>query len=90
MMFDIFLVGYVLPVMICLISAAWLQWFSYDMKATLGAFITLVAAFVPLGNILFVILVIADIPRELKDWRQQRKQRKTWYKNGKVPLIRRY
>ena len=47
--------GYVVPLILCLVSAAWYQWFDRDPKASLGAVTALIVAFVPVINIWWII-----------------------------------
>ena len=49
---------YVVPLALCLVSAAWHEWFSGDPKARLGSITALIVAFVPVINIWWILASI--------------------------------
>jgi uncharacterized membrane-anchored protein len=78
MILNIFLYGYLPFMVVCFISAAWFQWFSYDQKASLGAAMALIVAFVPILNIWWTVMAIWDIPRETKHYLRGKKEMEKW------------
>ncbi len=65
---DIMLWGYAPFLVVCLFSAIWFRYFSRDMKAPLGSFFALIAAFIPLVNIWWTVMAIRDTPMEIRNY----------------------
>lgn len=67
MTLNVFLYGYCLPLVICLISAGWFKWFSDNPKASLSTTMATIFAFIPVLNIGWAVNAVWFTPIIIKE-----------------------